>query len=72
MVLSDTDQARLDEIRERSSRLWATAALPKFDPATGHENPWVITSQADEDVRFLLTIVDDAPIEPPSSYLREE
>jgi len=51
---------RIREIRRRSLELWAIAALPKgsINPETGHENPWVLPSKADEEVKFLLTQID--------------
>ena len=49
-----TDYQRYKEIKQRSAEIQRIAALPRIDPVTGGENPWVVVTQADKDVKFLL------------------
>lgn len=50
-----TDAARVADIRQRNTEKFRIANLPRINPETGRENPFVLIDQNDRDIAFLLT-----------------
>jgi hypothetical protein len=44
----------------RSAEIQRIKALPPVDPETGAPKPFILTGQADDDVAFLLEMLDEA------------
>jgi len=49
-----TDIKRLKDIMARNAEKFRVAALPRIDPETGRENPFVLVDHNDHDIKFLL------------------
>lgn len=50
-----TDAGRVADIRQRNGEKFRIANLPRIDPETGKENPFVLIDQNDKDIAFLLS-----------------
>lgn len=58
--MTPRDAKQLAEIRQRSLELWRIRDLPAVDPETGVPRPFVVVSQSDIDVKFLLKLLSEA------------
>ena len=59
-MFTKAQATQLADIRQRSKDIWRVHDLPAFDPETGLPKPLVLTSQSDEDVKFLLSLLLEA------------
>jgi hypothetical protein len=56
--MSPIEELTFKDIQARSAEKWRIASLPKFDPITGKQNPWVVTTREDKEIKVLLGVIE--------------